>query len=79
MNTLEAKDRNARGQGQEPRTQRARVFQKLLPKEIANFRESLGNLRKKKVFIKFPRGLWRASRRQTNMVMTSAHFQQIKN
>ena len=31
----------------------------------------------KKVFIYFPRGLWRATRRK-KMVMTLAHFQQIK-
>ena len=33
---------------------------------------------KKKVFVKFQQGLWRAPRRNTNMVMTLAHLQQIK-
>ena len=72
------------GQGQEfpkprPRTQRASVFKKkVFAQTHRKFCENSGALKNKKVFIKFPRGLWRAPTRKTNMVMTLAHFQQIK-
>ena len=57
IDPLEAKDRNARGQGQERRTQ-AQVFSE--KKGLQNiFSCNLQKRKTKKVFANFPRGFWR--------------------
>ena len=73
--TLEAKDRNARGQGQEPRTQ----VQVLSKKKKGLHKNFLGDLQKKKVFTKIFQAISTKKRFPKNFSSASQNFNNSKN